>query len=899
MIIKQRTRLPASSRNVRATSAYAGGGERSRAASCRHAGTRPLASRVSVLALAIAMSIGPVSAQQIMAIGDVNPQPASGTTDWELWEQSLYVGNGGVGYLGISGGATVRSSFTDVFGSSAGDGFIGFSTGDKGTVEVFGAGSTWQLNGGSLYVGHNGEGTLLINSEGTVIADAMYIASGGEIDDGFEPGTGSGTVIVSGVGSALKIHPARMQHSHLRVGYFGKGELIVEKGGTVSHLPFAEGVIDIGSWPGGDGKITVTDAGSTMTTIGTLIVGNYGPGELTVTNGGAVSNNQGVVGNGPGFEYEGQSFSGGVGTVAVSGEGSRWTSLGSLTVGNGNKGTLVITDGGVVSSNEGNPDKTSYIGAVASENGDYDPGHGLVTVSGSGSRWIAHGGLVVGGYGIGVLAIENEGVVSSKASYIGRYGVSDGEATVSGVDSAWVIDGNLHVGGEGNGVLTIKDGGKVSQAGGKVTLAVQSGSAGTLNIGAGAGEAAAVAGTLEANAIAFGAGNGTLVFNHRGGADGSELIFASSLSGAGSIVHEHGTTTLSGDGSGFAGTTTVEGGTFQIGNGGTSGSLAGDIAVASTGTLVFNRSDDLTYADKVSGAGALTKRGAGTLTLTGNNDYYATYADGGTLTVDDGGTVDNTLSLIGRNGGNAIIVVTGGGSHWTSGTLAVGYTGTGAFLVEDGGTVTSENVIVGGESGSAGTLTLASGGTVSDDSGVILAQTGTSGTLNIGAAAGDAAAAAGVLDTPTLAFGAGTGTLVFNHTGSVGFTPVLQGTGTITHQAGNTRLTADSSGFSGATTVQGGELKIVQALGGDAVIQDSGLLTVGGRLIGSATARGGGELTGGGVIGGDAAIEAGGVLSNESWRTLNIKGDLTLSGDAQVNVALDAPGNTDALFAIL
>ncbi|MFC0226303.1 autotransporter outer membrane beta-barrel domain-containing protein [Serratia aquatilis] len=63
------------------------------------------------------------------------------------------------------------------------------------------------------------------------------------------------------------------------------------------------------------------------------------------------------------------------------------------------------------------------------------------------------------------------------------------------------------------------------------------------------------------------------------------------------------------------GTTIASGATLQVGNNGTSGTIAGD--VVNNGTLTFNRSDDSTYDSILSGVGQLFKQGAGVLTLTG------------------------------------------------------------------------------------------------------------------------------------------------------------------------------------------------------------------------------------------------------------------------------------------
>jgi len=61
-----------------------------------------------------------------------------------------------------------------------------------------------------------------------------------------------------------------------------------------------------------------------------------------------------------------------------------------------------------------------------------------------------------------------------------------------------------------------------------------------------------------------------------------------------------------------------------------------------------------------------------------------------------------------------------------------------------------------------GTLTIAEGGIVTGPI-VIATNASAIGTLNIGAGAGNPAAAPGTLTAPSLAFGAGTGMINFNH----------------------------------------------------------------------------------------------------------------------------------------
>ena len=90
---------------------------------------------------------------------------------------------------------------------------------------------------------------------------------------------------------------------------------------------------------------------------------------------------------------------------------------------------------------------------------------------------------------------------------------------------------------------------------------------------------------------------------------------------------------------------------------------------------------------------------------------------------------------------------------------------------------------------------------------MIATNAGAVGTLNIGAGAGNPAAAPGTLTAPSLAFGAGTGTLNFNHTsGTYVFEPAISGTGTVNVLAGTTTLTGANS-YSGATNVSAGTLR--------------------------------------------------------------------------------------------
>jgi len=115
--------------------------------------------------------------------------------------------------------------------------------------------------------------------------------------------------------------------------------------------------------------------------------------------------------------------------------------------------------------------------------------------------------------------------------------------------------------------------------------------------------------TLNAGANAIRVGDGS-----DAGAAFSATI-ASELSGAGTLQKtDLGTLVLTGANT-YTGGTTISAGTLQLGDGGTAGSITGDVTNA--GTLAFNRSDAPTFAGVISGGGVVRQSGLGTTTLTG------------------------------------------------------------------------------------------------------------------------------------------------------------------------------------------------------------------------------------------------------------------------------------------
>jgi autotransporter-associated beta strand protein len=194
--------------------------------------------------------------------------------------------------------------------------------------------------------------------------------------------------------------------------------------------------------------------------------------------------------------------------------------------------------------------------------------------------------------------------------------------------------------------------------------------------------------------------NGVLAFNRS-----NALTYAGVISGTGSLTQAGtGTTILTGTNT-YTGGTTISAGTLQVGAGGTTGSIAGN--VLNNGVLAFNRSNALTYADVISGTGSVTKSGTGTTTLTGTNTYTGgTTISAGTLQVGAGGT---TGSIVGNVLNNGVLAFNRSDATTFDGVIS----GTGSVTKSGAGTqtFTGDNTYTGTTTISAGTLQLGNGGT--------------------------------------------------------------------------------------------------------------------------------------------------------------------------------------------
>jgi len=131
------------------------------------------------------------------------------------------------------------------------------------------------------------------------------------------------------------------------------------------------------------------------------------------------------------------------------------------------------------------------------------------------------------------------------------------------------------------------------------------------------------------------------------GSDNANSTFSGSIQdGAAStaFVKQGGGTQVLTGASTYTGGTTINAGTLQLGSGGTSGSILGN--VLNNGALAFNRSDTYRFDGVITGSGIVQQNGTGTVILTGINTYTgATFVNAGTLEVDGAITSSSAVTV--------------------------------------------------------------------------------------------------------------------------------------------------------------------------------------------------------------------------------------------------------------
>ncbi|OXI71460.1 autotransporter domain-containing protein [Burkholderia sp. AU31280] len=554
-----------------------------------------------------------------------------------------------------------------------------------------------------------------------------------------------------------------------------------------------------------------------------------------------------------------------------------------------NQGTLVGGNGGT-GGGGGNP------------GGGGGGGDGLLTL-GPGSQ-VTNLGTVVGGVGgvsgggastagasgAGVNLASDFTVLTNVGTITG--GAGNGGAAGAGVIANGrdvVVNGGTIAGGLYADGVTRASAIRFNGANNTLQLVTGSNIVGNLEVTAGATTTitAGSAGLSLSNQVTLGDAASRVTFD----STTTDLVVSGVISGAGNVAVRGGRTImLTGDNT-YTGGTTITAGTLQIGSGGTTGSVAGDIV--NNGTLAFNRSDTVSYGGTISGTGSLMQAGTGTLAISGVAGYAgSTTINAGTLALIGAGSVaassgvvaNGTFDISGTTAGATINALTGtgtvalGGRTLTlanaAGTFSGAIGGTGGLTVAGGTqTLSGANGFTGATSINAGTLALTGSGSVAASSGVVnngtfdISGTTTGATINALTGSGTVALGSRTL---TLANAAGT------------FSGAIGGTGGLT-VAGGTQTLSGANGFTGATSINAGTLALT---GSGSVAASSGVVD-NGTLDISATTSGAtiNTLTGSGTVAlgsrtltlANAAGTFGGTVSGSGGLTV-AGGTQTLSG---------------------
>jgi outer membrane autotransporter protein len=491
---------------------------------------------------------------------------------------------------------------------------------------------------------------------------------------------------------------------------------------------FQSKTIQLGIAAGTTGNLNVQGAGAVVsdTTLGTGVgqstISVQDKASLTTSNvligtGGATGQTTINVLNGASMTVTNTLTTGaGIATINVGGGAA----MSALNLNSGAGQTAInVTDGGTISlgvnANLGGTNATSNKGITN------------VVVSGTGSSLTS---VNPSGYyhHNGTLEVSAGGFVGMNTVQLGFSSGDIFTGTVTGAGSFFgSLNNNLTIGGAGTATVTVADGARLSSGTNgtnPLTLAFLATGVSTLNIGAPVGSAPVAPGVVTASLINSTAGKSTVNFNH----DASNYEFAVPIGGLIAVNQVgSGTTELTGTNT-YSGGTNIAAGTLQLGNGGTTGSIFGN--VTDNGTFAIDHKDAVSFTGAISGSGGFQQLGAGTTTLTGTNTYTGgTTVQAGTLTPGNANAfVQNTAYTV--NGGTlnlggfdlaaSSFSGTGGTVALNAQTLTVDQAGDTAYA----GAITGTGSLV--KTG-AGALTLSGSGSYTGATDV------TGGTLRAGA----------------------------------------------------------------------------------------------------------------------------------------------------------------------
>ncbi|WP_316166306.1 MULTISPECIES: autotransporter domain-containing protein [unclassified Bradyrhizobium] len=466
-------------------------------------------------------------------------------------------------------------SYTDTnfspFTATNGNGLNMTTTaGVPGSITVNTNGNITALNYG-IRGRNQGTGALSITTNGDVVSTGTTAVSRGIVAINF----GTDLSVTTGAGSSV----SGARYGILSRNY-GTGSTTVTANGDVT----AAGTTgtDFALLARGNANVTVTTAAGTIVSSQEtgIFAQSDGNGAVDITVAGDVtgSNARGIY-----------ARSGTGGSIAITvNAGSHVTSNGT-----GANSFAIDTSSLVVS-----PTTLTVAGTL---NGG---AAGAVRFHGSGNRLELDPTAVINGNVLGggsdTLALGGTGTASFNVAAIGSSLQYQGFGTfLKEGSSHWTLTGTNSL------ISSFSVNGGLLEVDGDMPNASFTVNSGALQLGNG-GTSGSIGGNVS--------NNGIFAINRS-----DSYTFGGIVSGTGAFQQlGSGTTIFTGTNT-YTGGTTVSAGTLQLGNGGTSGSIAGD--VTDNGILAFNRSDNYTFGGSISGSGAVEQNGSGTLILNGHSSY--------------------------------------------------------------------------------------------------------------------------------------------------------------------------------------------------------------------------------------------------------------------------------------
>ncbi|HEY1376826.1 MAG TPA: hypothetical protein VGF55_08525 [Gemmataceae bacterium] len=537
-------------------------------------------------------------------------------------------------------------------------------------------------------------------------------------------------------------------------------------------------------------------------------------------------------------------------------------------------------------------------------------GAATVTVDGPGSSFVLDTNARIGSSSgsSGTVNVTDGGAFRTTGSLsIGANTGATGAVTLSGAGSSWSsTDGQVLVGGGTAGTVTVNTG---------TTMAI-TGTGAVANVTLNTGGTMTVAGTVTITGVGQSGitlNGGTLTLNT--GAAVTVDYFSRGVGVAGPTLNDGlfavnksfdlgvAPLTVSGNSASAGPTLQIQNGatatgitTLLVGNGvGRRGTF--NVLGESTATL----SSQLLLAGAPNSAGTVLVDGAGSKLVSaqaGGSAVVIGFSGAGAMTVQNGGIyqgdpISQNVVLGQQNGSAGTLTVTGSGSSVTTGGVSVGQGGPGTVAVLAGGTLSAGRVQIGEVAGgAAGSVTVSGpGSTLTSPSGLFIGGTA------VGAGAtgsqmtisnGGAVTATTSLGTQSIIYGGSTLTI---NGGSL-TTGNLTRLGTLNFYDGTLTVNAgfvDAGNSATPLSIQGnaaGTMATLQISG--STTSNLGTLAVGGTRPGAVVIGPGGNVTPNAVTFATAGTGNGAITLSGPNAVLTVNGPMTFGSTGQSSLSIGA-----------